>query len=142
MVDVRPATADDRPRLRTIQRAALAEPWPELLETAIEGPLPVLVVAEDEPLGYAIAVEGAGQIYVPELAVDPDHQREGHGSALVEALCDRLGASGYDAVRLTVRAVDEDARAFYREQGFEVVDRVADHFESGDGLVMERSLAD
>jgi ribosomal-protein-alanine N-acetyltransferase len=141
MVDVRPATAEDLPRLRAIQRAALAEPWPELLDTAVAGPLPVLVAVEDGPLGYAVVVAGAGQVYVPEIAVDPERQREGIGSTLIEALCDRLRSEGYDAVRLTVREVDEDARAFYREHGFEVVDRVPDHFESGDGLVLARSLS-
>lgn len=140
MVDIRPADPADLDRLRAIQTAALAEPWPELLDAAIEGPLPVLVAVDDRPIGYAVVVAGDSQVYVPELAVAPARQREGHGSALLEALCSKLREAGHDAVRLTVQAADDEARSFYREHDFAVVDRVEDHFESGDGLVLERQL--
>jgi len=140
MVRIRPADPADLDRLREIQAAALAEPWPELLDTAVDGPLPVLVAEDDRPVGYAIVVSGEGRVYVPELAVDPARQREGHGSALLAALCEHLRAEGHDALRLTVQATDDEARSFYREHDFEVVERVEDHFESGDGLVLERPL--
>jgi ribosomal-protein-alanine N-acetyltransferase len=139
MTRIRPATPEDVPALRSIQTATLAEPWPDLLESAVQGPLLVLVAQTDRPVGYAIVVTGESRAYVPELAVAPDHQREGHGSALLAALCERLTGE-HETVRLTARESDEGALDFYREQGFSVVDRVTDHFENGDGLVLERSL--
>jgi len=129
----------DLPRLRAIQAAALAEPWPELLVTAAEGSLPLFVAAAERPVGYAIAVAPGGTAYLPELAVAPSRQGEGSGSALLDAVCGAV-ATDHGQLRLTVRSVDDRARRFYEKRGFEVCDRVHDHFESGDGLVLARPL--
>jgi len=138
---VRRGRPADHDRLREIQAAALAAPWPELLATAVEGPPPLYVVTDGVPVGYAIVVGDGTVAQVPEIAVDPARQREGHGSALLTAVCDRLAEDGYGAVRLTVRAVDDGARAFYATHGFEERDRLPDHYRDGDGLVLKRALA-
>ncbi len=140
---IREADPADLPRLRTIQERALAEPWPELLGAAIEGPLPVYVVDDGGPAGYAVVVtDGERVAYVPELAVDPDRQREGHGSRLLAGTCEHLRAEGYDQLRVTVLADDERARAFYADHGFEPLDRLDGHFEGGDGLLLGLTLDD
>ena len=142
MPTVRPGRPADGPRLHAIQSAALAEPWPALLDLALEEGPTLRVVATDEPVGYAIALAvDAGPAYVPELAVDPAAQGQGHGSRLLEDLCETLADRGVERVRLTAREVDGRARAFYAERGFAVVERVPDQFESGAGLVLERELA-
>ena len=109
---VREGTPDDETALRTIQAATLAEPWPALLETALSTPdaggPTALVLETTAPVGYALVVADGDEVaYVPEFAVHPDHQGEGHGSRLLTALCDRLTAAGYDRLRLTVRVVDD-----------------------------------
>lgn len=140
---VREGGPGDLSRLREIQAAALAEPWPELLPAALEGPLPVYVVEDGSPVGYAVVVaDGASVAYLPELAVDPARQREGHGSRLLDALRDRLTAAGYDELRVTVRAGDRGARAFYADRGFDPVDRLDGHFEGGDGLLLALPVPD
>lgn len=138
---VREGRAADVPRLRAVQSAALAEPWPELLAAAPDGPADLLVVEADRPVGYALVLADAAVAYVPEFAVHPDRQGEGHGSRLMTTLCDRLATRGHEVVRLTVRAEDDRARAFYEGHGFERVERLPDHFEGGDGLVLVRRLA-
>ena len=144
MARIRDGTAEDLQALRAIQAATLDEPWPELLETALKGSDagPTVVVLETtEPVGYALVVADAEDLaYVPEFAVHPDHQGEGYGSELMAGLCDRLAYAGYGRLRLTVRVTDRRARAFYDQQEFGVVDRLDDHFEAGDGLVLERQL--
>ena len=135
MTTVREGRPADLPRLRAIQ-SALAEPWPELLETATDGPLPLFVLDDGGPVGYALVVgESDGVAYVPEFAVHPDRQGEGYGSELMDWLRDRL-AGEYTELRLTVAASDERARGFYRSHGFEQVERLEDNFESGDGLLL------
>lgn len=136
---VRRGRPADLPRLRAIQSAALAEPWPEILAAAGEGPLPLFVAVDERPVGYAVVVAPGGAAYLPELAVAPDRQNEGHGSALLDAACAAVAAD-HDQLRLTVRAVDDRARRFYENRGFERRDRIPGHFESGDGLVLVRSL--
>jgi ribosomal-protein-alanine N-acetyltransferase len=136
---VRRGRQADLPRLRAIQATALVEPWPQILTTAAEGPLPLFVAVDGRPVGYAIVVAPGGTAYLPELAVAPDRQGEGHGTALLDAACAAVAAE-HDQLRLTVRAVDDRARRFYENRGFERRDRVPGHFESGDGLVLVRSF--
>jgi len=139
MSPVRPVEPGDGPAVREIQSRAIDEPWPALLETALDGPLSLLVLDDGGPIGYAIAVPGTdGVVYVPELAVHPDRQREGHGSRLLSALCGRF--ADHDEMRLTVRETDRGARRFYERHGFGAIERVEDHFESGDGLLLSRPL--
>ena len=117
-------------------QAALSDPAPELLAGALtrDGPATVLVAVDDRPVGYLLAVPGPEGVYVPEIAVRPDRQGKGHGSALLSALFAR--ADG--AVRLTVAVENERARRFYERHGFAVAERVPDRFASGDGLVLVR----
>ncbi|MFB6139412.1 MAG: GNAT family N-acetyltransferase [Halosimplex sp.] len=154
---VREGRADDLPTLRAIQTAVLAEPWRELLSVAVDGP-PVLLVAVESggepeteaesardpaaPVGYALAItDGDGEAaYLAELAVAPDSQGEGYGSALLDALVERFRADGAAELRVTVRLVDERAREFYRERGFERRELLPDHYESGDGALLVRDL--
>ena len=139
MTEIREGRPDDLPRLRAIQ-TALAEPWPELLETATQGPPALYVLEDGQPVGYALVIgESEGVAYVPEFAVHPDEQGQGYGSVLMTWLRDRLPPE-YDEVRLTVQASDERARGFYREHGFAEIERLDGHFESGDGLLFARSL--
>jgi ribosomal protein S18 acetylase RimI-like enzyme len=138
---IRAGEPADLPRLRAIQRRALAEPWPELLAAATEGALPVYVLTDGDPVGYAIVVaDGDSVAYVPELAVDPARQREGHGTRLLAGLRERLTARGYEELRVTVLADDDGARAFYADRGFDRLDRLDGHYEAGDGLVLALAL--
>jgi len=141
MSRIRSGRPTDRDQLRTIQECALTEPWPELLETAVSGPPPLFVVEADEPVGYAIFLAETDDVaYVPELAVHPDHQGNGYGSQLVEFLFEHLSDQGYSELRLTVQVADERARGFYQSHGFEELERLDDHFQSGDGLLLGREL--
>lgn len=140
MTRIRTGTASDHPALREIQSAALAEPWPELLETACSGPPPLFVRDDEGPVGYVIVIPAGERAHVPELAVHPDRQGEGHGSALLSFLFDYLDDRGVCEVRLTVEAADERARGFYESRGFEIRDRLVEEFESGDGLLLGRQL--
>lgn len=142
------ATPEDRPRLRAIQRAVLAEPSPDLLASAVDGAGLALVAGvdqpgrTDDPVGYALALTAGEVTYVPELAVTPAWQRRGIGTALLEEIAERATADGVSEVRLTVRADDDAARAFYRDCGFEVLEELPGHYEtgSGTGLLLRRLL--
>jgi len=139
MVTVRPAAPSDREPLREIQRRAIAEPWTALLEAALEGPPPLYVLDDGTPVGYGVVIAGDADVaYVPELAVHPERQGEGLGSQLVSFLLSEF--DGHGELRLTVRTVDERARAFYESHGFEPIERIGGHFEGCDGLLMRRSL--
>lgn len=142
--------------LRAIQASALSDPWPELLELAVDGPQPLLVLTEptgsddsrrdgsqrDVPIAYALAIEADGVAYLAELAVAPDAQGQGHGGELLAAFVDCARDRGIATCRLTARADDDRVHDFYASHGFEARDRIPDHYEDGDGLVFVRSLVD
>ena len=147
MTSVRPGRPADLPALEPA-RATLSEPS-DLLETVAgtDGPLEFLVAVgrpEDttatRPVGYVVVVPGPNVVYVPELAVRPDSQRRGHGSALLSRVLERARALDVEQVRLTVAVSNDTARAFYREHGFTVSERVSDRFEDDDGLVLVTSV--
>lgn len=141
MVEIRDGKPEDGDRLKEIQATVLAESWPELLESALSG-LPPLYVVGREPMGYAIVIPGSGAAaYLPELAIAPEHQGEGYGSALLEHIYAELREADYAELRLTVRVDDTSVREFYRDHGFEQRDRLPDHFEDCDGLLLGRELA-
>jgi ribosomal-protein-alanine N-acetyltransferase len=156
---IRAARPADRPRLRAIQTVSLAEPWPELLDTAVDGAGVARVVTApaadgtaadtahsadsgdgDQPIGYAVALPQAETGYLAEIAVAPAHRRQGHGSRLLRDLLGHLSAEGYERVRLTVRVGDRGALAFYETHGFRVRSLLPHHYEDGDGLALVRSL--
>ena len=147
MTSVRPGRPADLPALEPA-RATLSEPS-DLLETVAgtDGPLEFLVAVgrpddttATRPVGYVVVVPGPNVVYVPELAVRPDSQRRGHGSALLSRVLERARALDVEQVRLTVAVSNDTARAFYREHGFTVSERVSDRFEDDDGLVLVTSV--
>jgi len=138
---IREARPDDRERLVAIQSATLSQPWPELLEMAVEGISPVLVADDGSgPVAYALVVSDHPVATVAELAVAPPLQGQGYGTALFEALLDRLRSAGLERVRLTAKADDERARAFYETFDFTVEDELPEHYDDGDGVLLVRSL--
>lgn len=141
MTAIREGRPADLLALRRIQSAALSEPSPDLLPAAATGPLSLFVLTDGEPLGYAIVVgDGESVGYIPEIAVAPDFQGQSYGSQLLSHVVTTYASDGYDQLRLTVRADDDRARSFYDDHGFERRKRLPDYFESGDALLLVRSL--
>jgi len=139
---IREAVPADETRLGAIQSAALDDTWPELLAVAIDGAPHVLVADEGQgPVAYTLTVPDHPVAYVAEVAVAPAMQGQGHGTALLSALLDRLREQGFETVRLTARADDERVRSFYDGFGFTVADDLPDHYDDGgDGVLLVRAL--
>ncbi|MBV0924712.1 GNAT family N-acetyltransferase [Halomicroarcula limicola] len=137
---IREARSEDSDRLSAIQTAALDEPWPGLLDVAITGPPIVVVLDENGPIAYALVVPDSPVAYVAEFAVAPGMQGRGYGTRLMRALLVRLRNDGFETVRLTAREDDERARSFYDTFDFEMVERIDDHYEDGDGVLLSRDL--
>jgi GNAT superfamily N-acetyltransferase len=104
----------------TVQRLSAAEGWPTTLERAAEAldawrrSWPALAaVANDEVIGFCRALsDGSITTYIVDLLVAPGWQRQGIGSALLEA-SQRLCPGS----RLELLAL-ETSRSFYARVGF------------------------
>jgi GNAT superfamily N-acetyltransferase len=84
-----------------------------------------LLVADhgSEVVGFAHVLWLEGTAHLEQLAVHPDHQRHGHGGALVRAAMDRVREEGHAELTLSTYADVPWNAPFYRRQGFEVIER-------------------
>jgi ribosomal protein S18 acetylase RimI-like enzyme len=82
----------------------------------------VAVNRHEVVVGYAIAREVEGTLYLQEIDVAPEHGRRGIGSALVNAVCAWAKQQGYRIITLsTFRDVAWNA-PFYSKLGFRILD--------------------
>ncbi|WP_224268368.1 GNAT family N-acetyltransferase [Haloprofundus salinisoli] len=133
-MSVRPARPTERRALASVQ-ASLSEPNPELLRWAIDAGNVLVSTADDRPVGYLLAVYG-DSVHVAEIAVRPDHRREGRASALLSRLVSSLETGS--RITVAVEPGNEAARELYRSTGFERLRRDESYFESGAALILAR----
>ncbi|MEU1729082.1 GNAT family N-acetyltransferase [Actinomadura sp. ATCC 39365] len=80
-----------------------------------------VLVEGDPPAGFAMIGWVDGNLHLDQLAVHPDHMRQGIGGRLVEAVADHARAVGAPAVTLTTfRDVPWNA-PWYERHGFAVL---------------------
>jgi GNAT superfamily N-acetyltransferase len=139
-VDIRPITPDDAGEVLTLQRAAFVQEaviyqdidMPVFAQTLDE------VTAElTENLG-CVALSGprivgavraridGGMLLVGRLAIAPDQQGEGIGSALLDAVEERGRAAGAIEAELFTGRLSEANIRLYERQGYRESERVGD----------------
>src|SRR5215831_17994232 len=144
---IRPATSQDVPFILVIQlKNPPAAQW-QASEYArlIEDPDVELLVAEGPEgsvLGFAAAQRAADEAELQNLAVDPEHQRQGIGQALLEGVHGRLRATGTKRVYLEVRPSNRPAVALYVSSGYTLAGRRQGYYEAPreDALLFSRAL--
>jgi ribosomal protein S18 acetylase RimI-like enzyme len=136
-VAIRLATVGDLPQIGAIERRA-ASAFAEIgyLQLAVGAEMPqalfraglthgllwVAVDPEDAPVGYALAALDDGFFYLEDISVDPDHQRQGIGDALVQQVIDHARFLYCPAVVLSTLEAAPWSGALYRKHGFLVAD--------------------
>ena len=137
-MEIRPATTDDREAIRRVARDAWHDTYDELeaetidetvddwygdetLERALSEPGTAFLVAEEdgETVGVTHGVVSGDEGDVLRMAVHPDDQGEGIGTALHERLCKDLQDFNMERMRAIDLASNEGGQRFYEEQGFE-----------------------
>ncbi len=120
---------------------AAAVPWqfkvpnaasfpPAEVAALIADPDNLVFLAEvaSEPAGYAYAEVvrrpetwfsyAFEMVYLHHISVRPAHRRAGVGTALIDAVRAAANGIGIDLLALDVWSFNEDARAFFRREGF------------------------
>jgi ribosomal protein S18 acetylase RimI-like enzyme len=132
-VEIRQATSADLPALRAIEAAADTTyerlfgelDWPEPSAGEWRARQPgFLVVAGEPAYGFAHVLVIGGHAHLEQLAVRPEHQQRGVGTALVRAVLQRAGNEGHSRLTLSTYADVPWNAPFYRRLGFEVVERL------------------
>lgn len=128
-MDIRPAVTADLPLLEGIERAAdqafvdlfAVADWPSASSGAWRArQTGFLLVAGLPPHGFAHVLEVEGEAHLEQIAVHPEHQRAGVGSALVRAAMDESAARGFTSLSLRTYLDIPWNAPFYARLGFVV----------------------
>ncbi len=143
-VSARLAWPDDALMIATIQSAAWKQAYPDVadsgdlnVETVAERWSTVITRPPDAKLRVLVGVErtkvrGYALVHpsfdpdgdqladgeIGELNVDPDHQRAGHGSRLLQAVADTMVADGFGRVTWWIDSTDDIRRQFAESAGW------------------------
>jgi GNAT superfamily N-acetyltransferase len=90
----------------------------------------LVLVVGDPPVGFVCVELVDGVPHIWQLAVHPDHGRQGLGRALVEAACQWASAEGFDAMTLTTYRDVPWNRPFYETLGFVTLDTLTPGLEA------------
>ena len=138
---IRPATEADLPAILDIERAVFSDPWS--LESFRSLLADIMTVAQSEGVvvGYLVARHAADSGDIMNIAVHPDHRRQGIGWALVEDSLQRLAAVGVKTVSLGVRESNAAAQRLYERMGFTAVGKTRGYYREPreDAVVMRMS---
>ena len=83
--------------------------------------------------GFAIMEFGEERAHLMLLAVRPSHRRHGIGRRLLDWMLESARVAGIASVHLELRAVNEEARRFYRALGFHETVLVPGYYRGGEG---------
>ena len=112
--------------LSALDTGAFAAQWSEAITRPAEARNRVLVaLAGPDVVGFALTAvaddpdaDPANDGQVAELVVDPDHQRAGHGSRLLQACADTLRADRFTRATLWATSTDDALRGFLTDAGW------------------------
>jgi len=124
------------------------EPWePQAMAQimALAGFFGCIAWENDEPVGFALALDLGGECEILALGVLPERRRAGTGSALLAAIREEALRRRGDSVFLEVAADNAGARALYAVGGFVQIGRRRNYYRRPDGpadaLVLHRAIA-
>jgi ribosomal protein S18 acetylase RimI-like enzyme len=130
-IHIRPATRDDIQYLADIERSA-AQAFrilPDYVDNTHTVPTELLVgmaetgkiwvaVADQKPVGFIACGEMDGFLYVHEMSVAFEHQKQGIGRNLMLKVLDEAAKANYPGISLTTRRHAAWNMPFYKKLGF------------------------
>jgi ribosomal-protein-alanine N-acetyltransferase len=105
-----------------LEKLCFSDPWSEnSVASELENPLSLWLVAEMDGAvaGYVGSQTVIDETDMMNIAVHPDHRRQGIAAALIESLIDGLKQKGSHCLTLEVRASNKSARSLYEKLGFQ-----------------------
>ncbi|HEV2998922.1 MAG TPA: ribosomal protein S18-alanine N-acetyltransferase [Solirubrobacteraceae bacterium] len=142
---IRVLTYRDLPQVIAIERRAFPTPWSlAMFVLELSKPSGICLAAEREGrmVGYLICSRYETVWHVMNVAVDPEHRREGVASALLAELYERV-ADGEARYTLEVRRSNDVAIHLYEREGFRAAGLRRRYYQDNgeDALVMWRTPA-
>ncbi len=112
----------DLPGVLEIEHASFPSPWTEWMfrsQLSLDNiALNLVLVSEEEIIGYAANWIVEDEIHLLSIAVMPEKRRQGYGRRILDAVIERGKSKGGCQVILEVREGNEGAQKFYEQYGF------------------------
>ena len=125
-LEIRRLTYADLPQVIALERRAFPTPWSLamfVLELSKPSGICLAAMRDERLAAYLICSRYDRVWHIMNIAVDPDHRRQGLATALLNRLLERVadGGVGEDArFTLEVRRSNDAALALYAQFGFKV----------------------
>ncbi len=130
-----PLTESHLDEIVRIERSAYAHPWTHgnFSDSIRSGYQAQVLTASDVVLGYFVAMKGVDEVHLLNITVAPDHQGQGWGRAMLDALA--IWARGQHAqwLWLEVRVSNLRAQRIYEEHGYRRVGQRKGYYPAGSG---------
>ena len=124
MIRIREMTAADVVWVAALEKICFHDPWSEgSVASELNNPLSLWLVAVDDGrvVGYVGSQTVIDESDMMNIAVHPDHRRQGIAEALIEALTNALREKGSRGLTLEVRVSNAPAITLYEKLGFSQV---------------------
>ena len=140
-------TSIEIPSVLSIEERNSDYPWTQLqFTTSIENSnnLCYSLSLKGKTIGYLIAMLATDSADILNIGIDPEFQRKGHGTALLNYLIEELRKRHIGEILLEVRVGNKSAIQFYKKQGFKEISVRKDYYMNNsnnrsqreDGIIM------
>lgn len=138
-------TADHVAQVAGLEALCFPDPWSEKsVASELENPLALWLVAleNDTVVGYVGSQTVPDETDMMNIAVHPNHRRQGIAETLVARLVERLQEIGSHSLTLEVRASNTPAQMLYEKLGFRQVGCRKNYYRNPkeDGLILRKDL--
>ncbi|MFO1246238.1 MAG: ribosomal protein S18-alanine N-acetyltransferase [Ramlibacter sp.] len=118
-----------------IEQTAYAQPWSRgnFTDSLKAGYQAQLLLADDAILGYFIAMKGVDEVHLLNITVAPDHQGQGWGRVMLDALAIWSRGQGAQWLWLEVRVSNQRALQIYERHGYRRVGERKGYYPAGQG---------
>jgi ribosomal-protein-alanine N-acetyltransferase len=119
-----------------IESRAYDHPWTRgnFADSLRSGYQAQMLTADDALLGYFVAMKGVDEVHLLNITVAPEHQSQGWGRVMLDALALWARGQGAQWLWLEVRLSNQRAQRIYEGQGYRRVGERKGYYPAADGL--------
>jgi [ribosomal protein S18]-alanine N-acetyltransferase len=116
----RAMTTSDVESVQSVEARAYSFPWTRgnFIDSLAAGYLAEVLEGDAQLLGYFVAMPGVDELHLLNITVAPEHQGQGHGHGLLDAVQQHGQRLGLAQLLLEVRQSNPRALALYQRRGF------------------------
>lgn len=120
---IREMQLEDVPTVAVLEAECFSEPWSEqAFQDALKQPEALMMVAigmGNNPMGYCGIYLSADEGEITNVAVRPDHRKQGIADAILTEVLSEAWKRGAQTIYLEVRESNLPAQKLYEKHGFE-----------------------